>query len=70
MDSAYALHGKEPDFTNYAHLTEEEDAFAGTLDYIFLSQKEGDAKSGWTVKDTIQLPGREESGGPFPNENE
>jgi mRNA deadenylase 3'-5' endonuclease subunit Ccr4 len=70
MDSAYALYGKEPEFTNYAHLKEEEDAFIGTLDYIFLSQKEGDASSGWTVKDTIQLPGREDSGGPFPNENE
>jgi mRNA deadenylase 3'-5' endonuclease subunit Ccr4 len=30
----------EPEFTNYAHIQDQEDPFIGTLDYIFLSKKE------------------------------
>ena len=75
MDSAYAKHvGMEPSFTNYAHLKEEEEPFVGTLDYIFLSRKEHQDNDGktkeWVVCDTVPLPEREESGGPFPNEVE
>ena len=79
MDSAYAKNnGIEPSFTNYAHLKEEEEAFIGTLDYIFLSRNEeedGSSSSSskgkeWVVCDTVKLPEREESGGPFPNECE
>jgi hypothetical protein len=32
--------GGEPEFTNYAHIQDQEDPFIGTLDYIFLSKKE------------------------------
>jgi mRNA deadenylase 3'-5' endonuclease subunit Ccr4 len=68
MDSAYAVHcGTEPSFTNYAHLKEGEDPFIGTLDYIFLSRKEGSSDNDWVVCDTVKLPEREASGGPFPN---
>jgi mRNA deadenylase 3'-5' endonuclease subunit Ccr4 len=32
--------GGEPEFTNYAHIQDQDDPFIGTLDYIFLSKKE------------------------------
>lgn len=74
MDSAYALissDGSEPEFTNYAHIKDDPDPFIGTLDYIFLSKKEqtfsGDE---WKVHGVEKLPGKEDSGGPFPNEKE
>lgn len=81
MDSAYALHNKggyEPEFTNYAQV-KDDDPFIGTLDYIFLSQKQltssvsahGRATGHWwTVHDVKNLPSKDESGGPFPNEKE
>jgi len=61
MRSAYAIagDGKEPDFTNYAKV-KEEDPFIDTLDYIFLSED-------WKVKGIKELPHREDAGGPFPN---
>ncbi|KAL7481277.1 hypothetical protein ACHAW6_006955 [Cyclotella cf. meneghiniana] len=77
MGSAYAMHsgGTEPSFTNYAHLKEEEEPFIGTLDYIFLSRKDGIARNNedngigesWIVSDVVKLPERDVSGGPFPN---
>ncbi|KAL7530532.1 hypothetical protein ACHAXR_004330, partial [Thalassiosira sp. AJA248-18] len=79
MDSAYALHNTEPEFTNYAQVKDDE-PFIGTLDYIFLSQKEqtsnanelGCATMGewWKVHGVKRLPCREDSGGPFPNDKE
>merc|ERR1711865_1167109 len=61
MRSAYAVagDGKEPDFTNYARV-KEDDPFIDTLDYIFLSED-------WTVESVKALPHREDAGGPFPN---
>ena len=59
LRSAYAVASKEPDFTNYARV-KDEDPFIDTLDYIFVSPE-------WKVGDTIQLVDREKSGGPFPN---
>lgn len=83
MDSAYALEdatGAEPEFTNYAHCREDPDPFIGTLDYIFLSQKEcttssitkegNDAGEWWKVHGVQKLPCKDDSGGPFPNEKE
>ena len=81
MDSAYALKGRagsEPEFTNYAHVKEDEDPFIGTLDYIFLSQKEqtssGSSSSSngahWKVCGIKKLPSTAASGGPFPNKVE
>merc|ERR1712127_847594 len=81
MDSAYALDdesGSEPEFTNYAHIKDDTDPFIGTLDYIFLSQKErtSNGKGGdgmgelWKVHGVQKLPCKGDSGGPFPNENE
>jgi len=78
MDSAYALSDSEPDFTNFAHIRDQPEPFIGTLDYIFLSQKDQSCsavdglKSGscWKVRRVQKLPSREDSGGPFPNENE
>eukprot|EP00804_Cyclotella_cryptica_P006156 CCRYP_020817-RA/>CCRYP_020817-RA protein AED:0.38 eAED:0.38 QI:0/-1/0/1/-1/1/1/0/447 len=80
MDSAYALHsgGTEPSFTNYAHLKEEEEPFIGTLDYIFLSRRDGTERNNegdrigksWIVRDVVKLPERDVSGGPFPNDRE
>ncbi|KAL9181227.1 hypothetical protein ACHAXT_010032 [Thalassiosira profunda] len=65
MDSAYAkMLGLEPEFSNYAHIRDQEDPFIGTLDYIFLSQNE------WTVHEVQRLPRTKDSGGPFPNETE
>jgi 2',5'-phosphodiesterase len=63
--SAYAaILGKEPDFTNYGRAKEDE-AFIGTLDYIFVSD-------GTTVKNVLPLPHRDDANvnGPFPNEVE
>lgn len=61
MKSAYAVKdGKEPNFTNYARVKEEE-PFIDTLDYIFLS--DGD----WIVRNVKALPHRDEVKGPFPN---
>lgn len=82
MDSAYAMSnasGTEPEFTNYAHVKDDPDPFIGTLDYIFVSQKEqtsssddGGKGSGewWKVHDVQKLPGKDDSGGPFPNKKE
>lgn len=71
MDSAYALKsGEEPEFTNFAHIKEDEDPFIGTLDYIFLSQKERTKSTIWKVHNVQSLPEREASRGPFPNEVE
>lgn len=78
MDSAYAsLDGgteSEPEFTNYAHIKEDPDPFIGTLDYIFLSQKEctskNEAGQWWKVHSLQQLPSKEDSGGPFPSKIE
>ena len=80
MDSAYTMMTKdgttasEPEFTNYAHIKEDPE-FIGTLDYIFLSQKECTSshdKGGksWKVHSVEKLPSIEESGGPYPNKNE
>lgn len=68
MDSAYALGGTEPEFTNYAHCRDD-DPFIGTLDYIFLSKPES-TNEGWKVHCTHTLPSKEESNGPFPNAKE
>ena len=47
MDSAYAMKDTaEPEFTNYAHCREDPDPFIGTLDYIFLSQKDISVQKG------------------------
>lgn len=63
MRSAYSeLNGKEPDFTNYARI-KEDDPFIDTLDYIFLSKE-------WKVTAVKQILHRDEAGGPFPNEQE
>jgi len=51
--------GKEPDFTNYARVKEDE-PFIDTLDYVFISSE-------WNVDGVRELPNREDSGGPFPN---
>lgn len=60
MKSAYAeSEFGEPDFTNYSRAGEKE-AFIDTLDYIFLSDE-------WKVASVLELPKRDESGGPFPN---
>lgn len=62
MRSAYAvIHGKEPDFTNYAKTKDAQTAFIETLDYIFLSKH-------WDVKKVKELPHRNDvSDGPYPN---
>ena len=78
MDSAYAEIGEEPEFTNYAHIQDQEDPFIGTLDYIFLSRKakttrivdEKVAGAWWKVNGVTKLPSVAESGGPFPNDVE
>eukprot|EP00577_Skeletonema_sp_RCC1716_P014535 CAMPEP_0113390872 /NCGR_PEP_ID=MMETSP0013_2-20120614/10404_1 /TAXON_ID=2843 ORGANISM="Skeletonema costatum, Strain 1716" /NCGR_SAMPLE_ID=MMETSP0013_2 /ASSEMBLY_ACC=CAM_ASM_000158 /LENGTH=473 /DNA_ID=CAMNT_0000274069 /DNA_START=299 /DNA_END=1720 /DNA_ORIENTATION=- /assembly_acc=CAM_ASM_000158 len=75
MDSAYAEIGEEPEFTNYAHIQDQEDPFIGTLDYIFLSRKakttrivdEQVAGEWWKVNGVTKLPSVDASGGPFPN---
>jgi 2',5'-phosphodiesterase len=70
MASAYRLaEGKEPNFTNYARVGEQE-PFIDTLDYIFLSkdtETNENVKSKWKVKGVQSLPHRDEAGGPFPN---
>eukprot|EP00985_Skeletonema_marinoi_P015520 scaffold8038_cov78-Skeletonema_marinoi.AAC.1 len=66
MDSAYAVVGEEPEFTNYAHTQGQEEPFIGTLDYIFLS-REGKTTRIWKVNEVTKLPCKAESGGPFPN---
>ena len=60
VQSAYAAKtGREPDFTNYARIKEDE-PFIDTLDYIFLS-------SDWKVDKVLELPHRDNAAGPFPN---
>jgi 2',5'-phosphodiesterase len=62
--SAYSVcnDGKEPDFTNYARVREDE-PFIDTLDYIFVSKN--------VEPISVQtLPARETAGGPYPNEHE
>ncbi|KAL7512873.1 hypothetical protein ACHAXN_012671 [Cyclotella atomus] len=71
MDSAYAKQcGAEPSFTNFAQLKQDEEPFIGTLDYIFLSRKTDPASKAWKVCDTVPLPERDSSGGPFPSDCE
>lgn len=62
--SAYAVAngGTEPDFTNYSRVKEDE-PFIDTLDYIFISE-------GVQVLDVTPLPHRDQSAGPFPNQDE
>jgi len=63
MRSAYAIsENKEPCFTNYAQVKEEE-PFIGTLDYIFLSNH-------WKLNNVLTTVKRKEANGPFPNEIE
>ena len=63
MRSAYAVAaGKEPDFTNYARI-KENDPFIDTLDYIFLSKE-------WKVTSVKEICNREDANGPFPNAKE
>lgn len=63
MRSAYAIaSGREPDFTNYARI-EENDPFIDTLDYIFLSKE-------WKVTSVKEICSRENANGPFPNAKE
>ena len=60
MRSAYAVAlGREPDFTNYAQVKEEE-PFLDTLDYIFVSKE-------WNVDSVLPLPERTDVNGPLPN---
>jgi 2',5'-phosphodiesterase len=68
MSSAYRLaNGKEPNFTNYARIGEQE-PFIDTLDYIFLGNSNNDVGGKkWSVKSVKPLPHRDEAGGPFPN---
>lgn len=62
--SAYAVAtGTEPDFTNYAQTTPEEDPFIDTLDYIFISELV-------RVRNVLPLPHRDNVEGPFPNAEE
>jgi len=64
MRSAYAQHDHgEPDFTNYAHLKDDENPFIGTLDYIFLSDE-------WNVMDVKSICHRNDANGPYPNDDE
>ncbi|GMI31093.1 hypothetical protein TeGR_g13446 [Tetraparma gracilis] len=64
--SAYAVkNGREPDFTNYAKVKDEE-PFIDTLDYIFMS-KEGDC---WTVDAVDDIVHRDDMAGPLPNDEE
>ena len=61
MDSAcVAYRSKEPDFTNYARVKEDE-PFIDTLDYIFLSRGQ------WKVENMATFVDRTKAGGPFPN---
>lgn len=63
LKSAYAeANGEEPDFTNYAHINDDE-PFIETLDYIFCS-------GACETLAVMPLPSREEVGGPLPNANE
>lgn len=63
MRSAYqAHHGREPDFTNYAQILEEE-PFIETLDYIFCSPQ-------LSVCDVPELPHRDGVEGPLPSASE
>ena len=60
MRSAYAIaQGREPDFTNYAKVRNEE-PFIGTLDYIFLSKE-------WEIIRVEPLPTVGSVNGPLPN---
>jgi len=63
LQSAYAVCGGEPEFTNYAQI-EDQDIFAETLDYIFMSSQ-------WKVSSVEKLPIEEQKNiGPNPSENE
>ena len=57
--------GREPDFTNFARVGEDE-PFIDTLDYIFVSP----TGTGVQIDSVKKLPHRDGAGGPFPNENE
>lgn len=62
--SAYQqAYGREPDFTNYAQLFNDE-PFIETIDYIFAS------KQGVAVVACKPLPDRSEAQGPFPTREE
>lgn len=70
MDSAYfAADGKEPDFTNYARIRDD-DPFIGTLDYVFLSKKTKYGTGEWKVSKTDKIVNRDEIDGPLPNDSE
>jgi len=56
--------GREPDFTNYAKIKEDE-PFIDTLDYIFMSKC-----GSWEVKSVDDIVGREDMKGPLPNDDE
>ena len=62
--SAYQqAYGREPDFTNYAQLFDDE-PFIETIDYIFVSNQ------GVDVVACKPLPNRSEAKGPFPTREE
>ncbi len=64
MKSAYAqAEGKEPDFTNFAQVTENP-VLIDTLDYLFFSE------GGLQVEEVLTLPQRDQVVGPLPNDNE
>jgi 2',5'-phosphodiesterase len=65
MRSAYVeVNGKEPEFTNNAfNGGMNEEAFIGTLDYIFLSDE-------WKVLDVKHTPKKDELEGVYPDEEE
>ena len=65
MRSAYhAFLGKEPEFTNFAKVLDDE-PFIDTLDYLFLSPQ-------WTVADVLPLPALADANlaGPMPTKDE
>lgn len=62
LQSAYALAGGEPAYTNHAQVKNEE-PFIGCLDYVFLSQ-------GWKVQSVVPMSTTNLEEGPFPTERE
>eukprot|EP00958_Prasinococcus_capsulatus_P011643 scaffold1158_cov351-Prasinococcus_capsulatus_cf.AAC.3 len=64
MRSAYkAIHGSEPEFTNFAQTKGMEEPFVETLDYIFCSEQ-------IVVEDVPMLVGKAEAQGPYPSATE
>ena len=63
------FNGVEPEMTNYSWVkpfndSMKDEPFSGCLDYLFLSPKH------FEVVETKELPSLDESGGPFPTEEE